>query len=218
MELDTLYIKSIKTDGEHNYIAELNPKDSDPQDRTSPAPEMKWDLEKAIDRFLDSSVGKGISIVLLALILGIVVYKICQNFTLFEVSGNKGAQGMADDTIYGHTWDKELKALMAKGEYGEAVVLCYLHLLEMLDKRKAIVFMESKTPQMFLDEMSAYYPPAADATVKDTFHSALQTLTNHYLRIRYGHVTATEELAKAMIEQDAKLASLSNHRQDFEKD
>lgn len=209
MELDTLYIHTIKTDGQHNYLAEIDPTEVLPEE-TYTGPSVPDKMMQALNDLLNSEVGQGIGLGLLALLLGVVVYMICQHFSFFEVSKKSEAKGMANDTIYGHKWDEELQALMAKGDYSEAVVLCYLHLIDMLNSRKMIEFMVSKTPQMFLDEARAYTPLSGDATIKDTICPKLQILTNHYLRIRYGHRQASEELAKELIEQDAMLVSLSN--------
>lgn len=209
MELDTLYIKTIKTDGRHNYLAEIEPVSAAPEDTYS-GPSQLEKIMQAFDDLIQSDAGQAFSLGLLVLLIGLVVYMICQRYSLFEVRVKSEAKGMADDTIYGHNWNEELKALMAKGDYNEAVVLCYLHLIDMLNSRKVIEFMVSKTPQMFLEEARAYTPLSGDTNFKDTICPKLQTLTNHYLRIRYGHRKATEELAKELIEQDATLASLSN--------
>lgn len=209
MELDTLYIKSIKSDGQHNYIAEIDPEARE-QTNTHYSFEMLERVGKAFDDFARSDTGKVVSLVFFAFLLGFVVYKVCQGLALFEPEGKKRAKDMANDTIYGHAWDAELQTLMAKGDFSEAVVLCYLHLIETLNNRRVITFMVSKTPQMFLDEAKAYTPPPGVPTIGESVYPMLQTLTNHYLQIRYGHRKATEELAKEMIEQDAKLASLSN--------
>lgn len=208
MELDTLYIKSIKTDGKHNYIAEI-------EHTTSEQPGMQTTTEpvesiaQAIDKFIDSRVGKSFSLIVLIVLLAFMVYKLCERYIIFETEVKTEATGMAGDTIYGHNWAEELKALMAKGDYDEAVVLCYLHLLETLEGRGVIAFMVSKTPQMFLNETEAYTSPLGDSTTKDTLYPMLQNLTSHYLRIRYGHRKATEKLAKELIQQDATLATLS---------
>lgn len=212
MELDTLYIKTIKSDGQHNYISEIEHVKAE-EEVAHNAQRMTSGIAETFYDFFTSSVGKAISYSFLVFLLGVIIYSICQHFSFFEVNVKSEAKGMANDTIYGHEWDKELSALMAKGDYSEAVVLCYLHLIDMLDGRKVITFMVSKTPQMFLDEAKAYTSPSGDTTIRETICPALQTLTNHYLQIRYGHRKASEALAKELIEQDAALlASLSNQQ------
>lgn len=200
MKTDTLYIKAISADGKHDYLSEIDPKEYKGDGQSA-----SQTMENSIGEFLDNDLVKGVSIVIAIALLALVAYHIVKHFAYLEPSVSTETKCMGDDTIYGHSWNDEIKELMDKGNFSEAVVLCYLHLLETLDNRGVIVFMTSKTPNMFLEEAKAYSMKEDEDAIRKDYFPLLQTLTGHYLRIRYGHKKATEQIANEMIGLDAQI-------------
>lgn len=210
MKTDTLYIKAISSDGQHDYLSEIDPKEyksKDANTNSNGGYSASHTMEQALKEFFANDLVRGISFVVLFAFLAIIAYNLIKHFAYLEPNVSTEAKDMGDDTIYGHSWKDEIKELMDKGNFSEAVVLCYLHLLETLDKRGVIDFMESKTPNMFLDEANAYSKKEDEDMIRKDYFPPLQTLTNHYLLIRYGHKKATEQTAKEMVELDERITN-----------
>lgn len=198
MQTDTLYIKAIKADVNHDYLSEISPKENKTH-TDSNSHVSTQSLEMLFDDFMHNDLVRFVSIGVLMMIVVAIAYNIIKRYAFIDPEVETQATGMGSDTIYGHSWEDEISALMNKGNFSEVVVLCYLHLLETLNKKGVIRFMASKTPNMFLEEAKAYNEKYKDEENMKDFYPPLQTLTKHYLLIRYGHKKASEQLAKEMI-------------------
>ncbi len=198
MQTDTLYIKAIKADGNHDYISEINPKEHNTH-TDSNSHVSTQSLESLFEEFMHNDLVKYVSFGVLMTIVVAIAYNIIKRYAFIDPKVETEATGMGSDTIYGHSWEDEISTLMNKGNFSEVVVLCYLHLLETLNQKGIIRFMASKTPNMFLEEAKAYNEKNKDELNQKDFYPPLQTLTKHYLLIRYGHKKASEQLAKEMI-------------------
>lgn len=201
MQTDTLYIKAIKSDGNHNYLSEINPVEYKAEDAGNNSQVTSRNVENFLEEFMKNDFVRFVSIAILLAIVALIIYNIIKRYSFIDPKVETEAAGMGNDTIYGHSWEDEMKEMMNKGNFSEAVVLCYLHLLEKLNKKGVIRFMTSKTPNMFLEETKAYTEKNKDEQDFKDFYPQLQTLTKHYLLIRYGHKTASEQLAKEMINE-----------------
>lgn len=84
-----------------------------------------------------------------------------------------------EETIYGIDFDREINRAVEAANYRQAVRYVYLKTLRRLSDTGRIDWQPSKTPSQYLREVPS-----------ETFRS----LTNHFLRVRYGNFTATRQL------------------------
>lgn len=88
-------------------------------------------------------------------------------------------EGEEEETIYGIDFDREISRAVEAANYRQAVRYVYLKTLRRLSDTGRIDWQPSKTPSQYLREVPS-----------ETFRS----LTNHFLRVRYGNFTATRQL------------------------
>lgn len=199
MQTDTLYIKAIKADGNHDYLSEIRPKEDKAEDTGNKSTVTTQSTENLLKEFMKNDLVRFVSYAILLALIALIVYNIIKRYAFIDPKVETEATGMGNDTIYGHSWEDEISDLMNKGNFSEVVVLCYLHLLEKLDKKGVIRFMASKTPNMFLEEAKTYTEKDEDEKEMKDFYPPLQTLTKHYLLIRYGHKKASEQLVQEVM-------------------
>lgn len=117
-----------------------------------------------------------------ALILAVVVIVIVKKPQLFlrgSKKGKKTAYSVSEDTIYGIDFDSGISKAKTEGNYREAVRLIYLKTLRLLSDKSRIDWQPFKTPSQYTREYA------------DT---RFRTMTNHFLRVRYGDFAADGEL------------------------
>lgn len=105
-----------------------------------------------------------------------------------ELIGRKNRQLVegateVEDTIYRDHFDRDIQQAASAGNWREACRLTYLHALRLLHDAGRIAWRPYKTPTQYTREVTT-----AD----------FRTLTNHFIRIRYGGFGATRELFDAM--------------------
>lgn len=86
-----------------------------------------------------------------------------------------------EETIYGIDFDAEISRALRSGNYRQAVRYHYLKTLRHLSDTGKIDWQPSKTPSQYVYEVR---------------QTAFQTLTQHFLRVRYGNFKATAELCE----------------------
>jgi hypothetical protein len=94
---------------------------------------------------------------------------------------------MAEETIYGIDFEKDLNAALASGDFRAAIRLLYLQTLRFVADREWIDWQIYKTPTEYTFELK----PAG-------LKPAFRLLTNHFLQVRYGNFRATREVYDAM--------------------
>lgn len=127
--------------------------------------------------FIWCSVG----IVLIAAVAAFIYYK---KPALFG-RGGKTVQEyeVTEDTIYGIDFPEKIALAMERHDYREAVRLTYLYALKELSDAGRIDWQPYKTPSQYTAEIRI---------------SEFRTFSNHFLHVRYGNFSATEELAYEM--------------------
>lgn len=97
----------------------------------------------------------------------------------YQSDGSLGTAADAD--IRGHSFDAELSAALAAGDFALAVNLRYLMTLHDLNEYHALQWIEWKTPMMYVAEMQQG-------------SEELRRLTLSFLYIKYGHYPATQDV------------------------
>lgn len=129
----------------------------------------------------------GVIIVALALVI------VQRNPELFG-RRNKQLEDSEDteDTIYGVDFEDDIRKATAAGNWREAVRLTYLHALRILHDSGRIDWQPYKTPTQYTREVTT---------------AEFRTMTNHFLRIRYGGFAASEALLHTMQELFAQVTT-----------
>lgn len=100
---------------------------------------------------------------------------------LFRRTGTvRSRADMEEDTIYGIHFEEEIRRAVAAERYYDAVRYTYLYTLKLLNEAGNIRWQPYKTPSEYVYELSS--PEAA---------RTLRTLTNGFLRVRYGNFAPT---------------------------
>lgn len=94
------------------------------------------------------------------------------------------------DTIYGIDFDKEIRLATQQGDYRGAVRWVYLQTLRYLSDTHQIDWQLYKTPTQYEYECR---------------EESFRELTNHFLRVRYGHFEADASLLDEMCRLQATL-------------
>lgn len=191
MKIDTEYLQEVQSNPQYDYLSEIN--QEQPQKLTSSYRHRPYLSDR------DQEAVQTIGAVLIILLLLFALWRFGRRLFLNVEKDDASKAGLGTDTIYGHDWDQEIRAFMADGQYGEAVVLCYLRWLNTLQAAKVIKFHKSKTPGIFLNEANAYTHVDKTAEELEALRSKTLTLTNHYLQVRYGHRQPSLQLANTLI-------------------
>lgn len=171
-------------------------------------------LANAVDKLMSSIFGSETyqnnswliwTLIAVALTLAVVAIVIVKKPELF-FSGSRKGKGMAysvsEDTIYGIDFEAEILRAKAEGDYREAVRLIYLKTLRLLSDKKRIDWQPFKTPSQYTREYA---------------NTRFRTMTNHFLRVRYGDFAADEELCDTVESLASGIASRFNSSSDNNK-
>ncbi|MDO4163770.1 MAG: DUF4129 domain-containing protein [Bacteroides sp.] len=90
---------------------------------------------------------------------------------------------VAEDSIYGIDFEQSISEALARTDYREAVRLVYLQTLRRLSDAGRIDWQLYKTPTQYMYELRL---------------PAFRSLTQHFLKVRYGNFVATEALYREM--------------------
>ncbi|EJX09015.1 hypothetical protein EVA_02877 [gut metagenome] len=93
------------------------------------------------------------------------------------------AYEVEEDTIYGVDFDLAIQQAFERSDYREAVRLLYLQTLKLLSDAGRIDWQLYKTPTQYLNECRL---------------PAFRSLTNEFLRVRYGHFEASDLLFRQL--------------------
>lgn len=122
-------------------------------------------------------------------VLVIVVYVLWQRRYRFQrfkrAKMEKLDFSVADDNIYGVDFDSCIREAFSQELFGEVVRLCYLKNLRSLADRGIIDWALGRTPDSYLTRV----PPGDDRKL-------LLSLTQTYVRVRYGHYPVSREMAE----------------------
>lgn len=104
---------------------------------------------------------------------------------LFVRGGNEEemAYDVQEDTIYGVDFKADIAKAMGSGDYRQAVRLVYLQTLLYLQNASLIDWQPSKTPVQYMRQVN---------------NPAFTTMSQHFMRVRYGNFEASKELFEEM--------------------
>lgn len=153
---------------------------------------MEWiadEIAHFIDEILGNTLGNDslrplfacVAVALFVLVI-YLVYRYKPG--LFGLEGRTSMEyTVTEDTIYGIDFDAEIARAIANGNYNEAARMVYLQTLRWLSDNNKINWQIYKTPTQYLRELKL--PP-------------FRSLTNTFVRVRYGNYAATADTVSAM--------------------
>lgn len=100
---------------------------------------------------------------------------------------------LEEDTIYGIDFDAAIQKALDRQDYREAVRLKYLQTLKLLTEAGKIDWQLHKTPTQYTCEFAG---------------AAFLSMTQHFLRIRYGNFEATREIYEEVAAAHSSLSTL----------
>ena len=188
-DLDTVLNDQCRSDvysfnyegyGPHGYMDEL---------------EIIKDDGEPLDLGWMRDVMKVLVYVILAVIIVVGVVLLIKYFPRWRRAGRRGenadeaAEAAEDVTfdsekIFGHDYEKEIAAALAKADFSRAVRLAYLTTLEALHKRRVVECKESKTAGEYYAEAESAKPQVGEPFYK---------LTTGFLSASYGPTEPEEE-------------------------
>ena len=120
-------------------------------------------------------------LVAIVLLIAAIAYYLIKRPQLFRRSEKEEALDyeVTEDTIYGVDFEKAIAKAEERKDWHEAVRLSYLNTLKWLSDNEKINWRASKTPTQYTREVAS---------------GEFRTLTNHFMRVRYGNFNATREL------------------------
>lgn len=124
--------------------------------------------------------------ILLLLLLLWFIYK--KRPELFMRSRRSKVTGIVhEDTIYGVDFEQEISRAIDRGDYREAIRLLYLQTLKQFSDAGQIDWQLYKTPTEYIYELKP-----------ESVRAPFRSLTNLFLRVRYGNFEATDVLFEEM--------------------
>jgi hypothetical protein len=120
-------------------------------------------------------------LVAIVLLIAAIAYYLIKRPQLFRSAEKEEPLDyeVTEDTIYGVDFEKEIGKAAERSDWREAVRLSYLKTLRWLSDNEKINWRASKTPTQYTRELAS---------------SEFRTLTNHFMRVRYGNFNATRDL------------------------
>jgi len=182
--VDTAALNAWRQNPDFDYASELVQKDSSL---------WQW-LENKISRWLGdtydalflSDSGVALSVVVgVSVIVAVAVFLFYKRPGLFfrNEKASPISYEVGDDTIYGIDFAAAIASAMERGDCREAVRLVYLQVLKSLSDKEKIDWKPYKTPSQFTREFPL---------------KEFLSLSNHYLRIRYGNFDADVAVVEEM--------------------
>ena len=183
LSCDTTTLSLMRENGAYDYGREL----------VTPQVNLwDWILEK-VGEFLEDIFGKVAAqhitmplIVMAGLaLIGLIVWFVYKNRPELFMRNKKRRfdEDAEGDTIYGIDFDAEIKRAVGNGDYPGAVRWVYLQTLRYLSDTRQIDWQLYKTPTQYVYEYR---------------EAPFRELTNHFLRVRYGHFEADAPLLHEM--------------------
>ena len=151
-------------------------------------------MEELFGQALSSSLVQWILAILAVGVIGFIAWYLWRhNSGLFRRQEQGQAQGDdTEDTIYGVDFDTAITEALAREDYREAIRLRYLQTLKTLTDANLIDWQPFKTPTQYVRELSAASSLCSGGATANP--AAFRTLTDHFLRVRYGNFPATRPL------------------------
>ncbi|MBR5929555.1 MAG: DUF4129 domain-containing protein [Prevotella sp.] len=183
LSCDTTLLSLMRNNGAYDYNREL----------VTPQVSL-WDwvmqkLEEFLGRIFGEVTGHHLTLPLVIMaglaLLGLILwflYKYRPEL-FFKNKKNRFAEEEEGETIYGIDFEAEIKRAVSRGDYPGAVRWVYLQTLRYLSDTHQIDWQLYKTPTQYVYECR---------------ESAFRELTNHFLRVRYGHFEADASLFNEM--------------------
>lgn len=191
---DTLGIANWQADPAYDYNRELVAPEVDLLGWTS-----RWisELLRTLfgSPFAEHYAGTVLIILMVILLLLLLWFLYRKHPALFMRSRrNQLPYSVYEDTIYGVDFRGAIAAALQNDDLREAVRLLYLQTLKQLSDAELIDWQLSKTPTEYLSEVKG-----------EELRAPFRRLTNHFLRVRYGHFEASEPLFRQMQSWQAEM-------------
>lgn len=140
------------------------------------------------NRFAEEYTGIVLIVLLLLILLCLLWFLYRKRPELFlRAPKHSAAYHIHEDTIYGISFDECIEASCQRGDYREAIRLLYLQTLKQLSDGGQLNWQPHKTP-------TEYFYEVKDEALRSFFRS----ITNNFLRVRYGNFEATLPLFDRM--------------------
>ena len=120
-----------------------------------------------------------VAIILLIAAIAYYLIKRPEFFKRSEKSDESVDYEVTEDNIYGVDFNKDISKAVERSDWHEAVRLTYLNTLRWLSDNGKINWRPSKTPTQYTREVTS---------------NEFRTLTQHFMRVRYGNFKATRDL------------------------
>ncbi|MBR5655595.1 MAG: DUF4129 domain-containing protein [Prevotella sp.] len=120
-------------------------------------------------------------LVAIILLIAAIAYYLIKRPEFFKRTETEEALDyeVTEDNIYGVDFSKEIVKAVERSDWHEAVRLTYLNTLRWLSDHEKINWRPSKTPTQYTREITS---------------NEFRTLTQHFMRVRYGNFKATRDL------------------------
>ena len=152
------------------------------------AEDSSYDFFDALSRFF-ASLPWVVYAVLAVILVAFIVYWLFRSGML-HAGGLRKRETVVVDDIYEIDYDKEMQAALADSDYIELVRLVYLRTLRVLDEEGRITWRIYKTPSEYSMELGS---------------ASFVSMTNHFLRVRYGRFGADRALYDEMCDLQAEV-------------
>ena len=181
LQIDHQLLEQLQQDPRYAYIAEEQ------------KPSVFSELIHSLDRWLSEHVGNSefpfryvfYTICILAVV--VLVWWMVRSQLLHRILGIRHEAEVsieeAEENIHSVDFDAEIARALAAGDHTRAARLLYLQTLKRLDDAGRLQWQPQKTPTQYTLEVAGM---------------PFRTLTNHFLRIRYGGFEADEQLFSTM--------------------
>lgn len=139
------------------------------------------------NKFAEQYTGVVLAVLFILALLLLIWFLYKKRPELFMRSRKNLSYRVEEDTIYGIDFHKEIRTVMLRKDYREAIRLLYLQTLKQLSDAEKIDWQPYKTPTEYTYELK----PTA-------LRTPFRELTNRFLRVRYGNFEASEALYSEM--------------------
>ncbi|MCD7899911.1 MAG: DUF4129 domain-containing protein [Bacteroides sp.] len=147
-------------------------------------------LEKIFGSRFATDFAEPVLILLFIVVITLIVWLLYRSRPELFVRSHKSklAYNVQEDTIYGIDLEEEIHRSLKDGNYKEASRFLYLQTLKYLSDKNIIDWQIFKTPTEYIYEVKP-----------EDLYGPFKTLTNQFLRIRYGNYEATDSLFEELL-------------------